>query len=363
MNLLYIITGLGIGGAEIVTINIANEMCKRGHKVSLLFLTGNNRLSYLIDKNIIILGGGMKKNLYSLIKMLFLAKRYVSVFHPQVVHSHMFHANIFSRILHAFNHSFALITTEHNKNIGSNVRMFFYRLTDWLSDINTNVSNEATTYFINQNVFSPKKTFTVYNGLALEKFGRNELLGECIRKQYGISSNEFLFLNVGRLTEAKDQINLIEAFSMLYIKYNWVKLLILGEGELRRKLEILIHKYKLNNNVFLAGAHSNVIDYYSAANCFILSSAWEGLPMTIIEAKAASLPIISTMVAQEIVDPAYVVPIRNSIELMRKMEVVVLMSPKQLKYIGEKNKHESTIFDIEAICDKWEYYYNQLAYI
>lgn len=357
MNILYVITGLGIGGAEMVTVNIANEMCKRGHRVSIFYLAGTNMVSHLIDDDVTVIGGGMKKTPFIMIKRLFEANRYIKNFRPQVIHSHMYHANIFSRLLHLFNRSFLLITTEHNKNIEGKIRMLFYRLTDILADINTNVSKEATDYFVEQKAFSKDKSFTVYNGIHLNKFKKDILAGNAIREQYGILKNDFLFLNVGRLTEAKNQECLIHAFSKLSTKYDTVKLMIVGDGHLKKQLKKLISDLNLTERILLVGTQTNISDFYSAADCFVLSSSWEGLPMAIIEAKSASLPVVTTTAGQEIVDEEYVVPVNDSDLLMEKMEMLLLMPVDVLKAVGEKNCIEATIFDIKMICNQWEDYY------
>lgn len=357
MNILYVITGLGIGGAEMVTVNIANEMSKRGHKVSILYLVGINMVSHLIDNSITVVGGGMKKTPLSMIKLLFKANRYIKYFRPSVVHSHMFHANIFSRLLHLFNHSFLLITTEHSKNIEGKIRMLIYMLTDRLSDINTNVSREATDYFIACKAFTKGKSFTVYNGVCLGKFKKDISVREEVRKQYGILDNDFLFLNVGRLTEAKNQQCLIIAFSKFLNKHDEAKLMIVGEGHLRKQLEKQILEFNLQDKVLLVGSQSNVSDFYNAADCFVLSSSWEGLPMAIIEAKATSLPVITTTAGQEIVDKEFVVSVNDPDLLMEKMEMLFLMPADGLKEEGEKNRIESAGFDIEMICNQWEGYY------
>lgn len=357
MNILYVITGLGIGGAEMVTVNLANEMFKRGHRVSILYLTGANEVSDLIDSGITVIGGFMRRNPVSLLKMLIFANRYVSHFCPQVVHSHMFHANMFSRLLHLFTRSFVLITTEHSKNIEGKLRMFLYRITDRLSDMNTNVSKEATQYFIAMHAFSSMKSYFVYNGIDLNKFKKNEFARTNIRERYGISQKDFLFLNIGRLTEAKNQVSLINAFFYLSQKHENAKLIVVGEGPLRSELERLISELNLNKKVFLVGGQSDTSDFYSAADCFVLSSSWEGLPMAVIEAKAASLPVISTTASQEIVDPYYIVPTDAPDLLKEKMEMVFSMSADSLSEYGEKNRVESAIFDIETICNQWETYY------
>ena len=63
-----------------------------------------------------------------------------------------------------------LICTEHNRNIEEAIRMKLYRLTDCLSDMNTNVSEEATNYFNSKKSFIKEKSKTIYNGVDLSKF-------------------------------------------------------------------------------------------------------------------------------------------------------------------------------------------------
>ena len=103
--------------------------------------------------------------------------------------------------------------------------MKLYRLTDCLSDMNTNVSEEATNYFISKKSFNKEKSKTIYNGVDLSKFIKDDNVRKAIRKEYGILEEDFLFINVGRLTKAKNQETLVKAFFQLKNKGLHVKLL------------------------------------------------------------------------------------------------------------------------------------------
>ncbi len=116
----------------------------------------------------------------------------------------------------------------------------------------------------------------------------------------------FIFSTVWRLNEAKWQWNLIRSFKKVVDKYPDSKLIIIWEWELRNKLEELIKKLKLENNVFLLWLQNNPLQFIKKTNCFVFSSLWEWLPNTLIEALTTNIPIISTDCQtwpREILDP------------------------------------------------------------
>ena len=193
MNIVYVITGLSLGGAETITVCLANEMRRRGHHVAILYLTGENWFKDQIDKDIIVQSLGLSKNCFSFVNAQLKVRQFFKNFPPQVIHGNMVHANLFIRLLRLHCHIPLLISTEHSNNIDGKLRMKIYQYTDFLSDINTNVSREATTYFIQQKAFGRNKSMTVYNGIDLVRFGRNEDKRLKIRTQYSVSNNEFLF--------------------------------------------------------------------------------------------------------------------------------------------------------------------------
>ncbi len=102
-----------------------------------------------------------------------------------------------------------------------------------------------------------------------------------------------VILGVGRLTRQKDFLTLIKAFAIAQQSYQ-ARLMILGEGEERSQLEVLVKELGLKNQVSLPGFVNNPFAYMAQADLFVLSSAWEGLPTVLIEAMAVGTSVIST---------------------------------------------------------------------
>jgi len=154
------------------------------------------------------------------------------------------------------------------------------------------VSKEIKNILIENYNIPKEKIKTIYNPHYISKYQKlsNESLGE----NYQNIFKDFIFINIGRLTEAKGQWFLIRSFKKVVEKYPNTKLIILGEGELKSNLQDLINKLNLQNNVYLLGMQENPFKFLKHSNCFVFSSLWEGLPNTVIEALSLNLPIIST---------------------------------------------------------------------
>jgi glycosyltransferase involved in cell wall biosynthesis len=360
MNIAYIITGLGLGGAEIVTIDIANRMVRAGNRVLLLYLTGDNEHKHRICPQIEMIGLNMRKTPLGFLSAIYRARKILKTYLPDIVHGQMVHANIFARFLRIFYHFPYLISTEHSKNIGSALRMRIYRRTDFLSDFNTNVSQEAVNSFIEQKAFRRANSKAIYDGINLSRFTPNNETRQTIRRQYAIPEDKFVFINVGRLTEAKDQRNLIEAFSQL----SDAMLMIVGDGDLRLELEQFVGTKGCRSSVIFTGAQQDVQNYYNAADCFVLSSAWEGFGIVLAEAMACGLPVITTDAGgcKEVVDNfTWTIPVKNSSVLAEKMKYMQSLSIAERQCIGDENRRKAMRYDIDAIVDQWLKLYTELV--
>ena len=101
-------------------------------------------------------------------------------------------------------------------------------------------------------------------------------------------------LSVGRLTKQKNYFYLLNEFKKIVNRFPDQKLLIVGEGELKKKIENSINELNLNNSVFLIGHTNNVYYYMKKAKAFILSSLWEEVGFVIVESALSNLLIISS---------------------------------------------------------------------
>ena len=99
----------------------------------------------------------MRKSIFGFCKSYKKAISILLDFRPDIVHANMFHAIVFSRLLRLRIKIPKLISTEHSNNYHGNIRKLVEKYTDFLSDLNTNVSEQATAYFIQKGLFSAKK--------------------------------------------------------------------------------------------------------------------------------------------------------------------------------------------------------------
>ncbi len=295
MKVLYLITGLGGGGAEKVVADLADQMSKRGHQVKIAYLKGEV-IVRPENPNIELVYLGLEtltdtRKAYQNYKKLLLR------FSPDVVHAHMVHANIFARISRQFYDVPRLICTAHSNNEGGKVRMLAYRLTHTCADLTTNVSQAASKNFENLGAVPKGGIQTVYNGIDLNKFKRDEQLRAHVRSSLNIADDEIMLLAVGRLHEAKDYPNLLNALSLILKKNNItkkVKLVIAGEGEQKSILEQKIQALKIQDHVQLIGRRNDVPQLMSAADLFVLSSSFEGFGLVVAEAMACETYVVAT---------------------------------------------------------------------
>jgi CDP-glycerol glycerophosphotransferase (TagB/SpsB family)/glycosyltransferase involved in cell wall biosynthesis len=102
------------------------------------------------------------------------------------------------------------------------------------------------------------------------------------------------FLTVGRLSPEKNQQRLLEAFARVRAAHRGARLLLVGDGPERARLAAEIRRLGLDESAFLAGAVANPFSLMAAADCFVLSSDYEGQPMVLLEAATLGMPIITT---------------------------------------------------------------------
>ena len=99
-------------------------------------------------------------------------------------------------------------------------------------------------------------------------------------------------VTIGRLTKQKNYIFLLKAFKhILNIKKN-LNLLIIGEGEDRKKIEKILIDLNLKNNVFLLGYQKNIYIYLKKSTCYLSASIWEGPDLAMLDSAFLNIPII-----------------------------------------------------------------------
>lgn len=319
MKIVLIITGLGMGGAERQVSDLADQFTEHGHKVLLISLTGevaNRPHSNLVD----LVAINMSKTPAGFIRAFWQVRKIVKIFQPDVVHSHMFHANLFARLLRLTVPMAKLICSAHSSNEGGRLRMLAYRITDHLCDLSTNVSQEAVDIFVRRGAASKTRIIAMYNGIDTDRFHYSDQYRAKLRSELSIADSTLLVLAVGRLTKAKDYPNLLTAFSLLSKSFDNVQLVIIGTGEQQMAIVALAEQLGLSKRVRFLGLRYDVHQWMSAADLFVLSSAWEGFGLVVAEAMACERMVVATDcggVKEVLGDCGILVPAHDSLALGR----------------------------------------------
>ncbi len=145
-----------------------------------------------------------------------------------------------------------------------------------------------------------KSGVLVYNGIDTSIFKYDEESRDKIRAELGLADN-FVIGHVGHLTKVKNQQFLLKLMPKMVEKNPNARLLLLGEGDDRAKLEALISEYGIKDYVIMTGNVMNVHEYLSAMDVFAFPSLYEGMPLSIIEVQSNGLPcVISDAVPKDV---------------------------------------------------------------
>jgi glycosyltransferase involved in cell wall biosynthesis len=362
-TILFLTTGLDYGGAETQLVKLAKEMEVRGWKVFVVsMLPPIAFIEELEGRGIKVASLGMKRgspNPMAIIRLI----RFIKEWKPVILHSHQVHANLLARITRIFCSFPLLICTAHNINEGGRVRELGYRFTDYFCDLTTIISQAAAERYVKIKAVPKSKIKVIPNGVDVEQFTPTS--NAKIKED---TSNSFTWLAVGRFEVQKDYPNLIQAFSILLKKSPESKLLIVGQGPFKSEIEVLISESRIGDSIQLLGVRKDVPEIMNKVDGYVMSSAWEGLPMVLLEATSCGLPVVATDVGgnKEVVineQTGLLVEPRDPASLSNAMLRLMSMTKTKRDSFGEKGRlHIKENYSLEKVSNTWEKTYNQLLF-
>jgi glycosyltransferase involved in cell wall biosynthesis len=142
----------------------------------------------------------------------------------------------------------------------------------------------------------PGRVEVVYNGIDTCTFGRDEARREPVRRELGLDRDNFVILQVARLDYLKDHATAVHTMSRVVAKVPRARLVLVGQGPEETTIRTLVEREGLEDKVLFLGLRQDVARLLQAADVFLLTSISEGIPLTLIEAMAAGLPIVCTNV-------------------------------------------------------------------
>lgn len=290
----FIIPGLKSGGAERVLSTISLNLDK---KYKQYLFTWNKEKDYDFDSEIIQIDMSNSKfclmNAFVLYYRVKELKKYKKKYNLDTCISHLEGAN-FVNILSKCQEKTIITVHSYQSSERKGIKGFIYKILIKLlynhADAVVAVSQMIKDDLVKNFKIKEENVHVIYNPFDLDSINKQML--DPIESNYSEIFDKTVIINVGRLSEAKGQWNLIKSFSILSSKRKDVALVILGKGELEESLREIVEKLKLNNVYFL-GFSSNPFKYIYHSKIFALSSQYEGFPMCLAEAMTCKTPIVS----------------------------------------------------------------------
>jgi len=363
-RVLFLTTSMSRGGAQRQIVDLATGLQADGWWVGVLAMTGPcDYCDELKAAGITFASLRMARGRPTPVAL----RRYLSFvrrWRPDVIHSHMVHANLLARIGRLFNPGVPVVCTVHNVVEGRRWREIAYRLTDPLASATTAVSSAAAERYVRVGAVPRDRMTFIPNGFDLSADRVPAGAREAIRRELGVGDG-FLWVSLGRLDVQKGYDLLLEAFDAVRRVRPNARLAIAGDGPENQALTGMVASLELGESAQLLGDRQDAPAILAGADAFVLSSRWEGMPMVLLEAAAQRLPIVSTDVGgcREVAQSALgaVLTDTSTAAIANGMLSVMDLSPAERARIGtDLREHVHTAFDMDAVLARWEDLYSSV---
>lgn len=360
-------TNVNEGGAQAQLVLCAVEMRARGWECLVVPLIESNAFAEeLASHGVRVEHLGMTRGIPDP-RGLLRYVRLVRQFRPTVVSSSMFHANLLSRLGRPFSRVPILVSIAQNTFEGGQLRTLLYRLTDPLSDLTLQVSRAGVERYVEIGAVPRRKIAWLPNSVKVERYHPDTEARRRLRAELGID-RELVWLAVGRLEPQKDYPNMLRAFKRLLAmggegdgrEVEHPLLLVAGHGRLRKQLVEAVSELGLDNHVRFLGMRRDVDALMNAADAYVMSSAWEGTPLALLEAAATGLPIVATEVGGNgdvVLDgrSGRLVPPHDTEALAAAMHSLGELPLEERRRFGMRGReHVRRHYSVEKVVDRFE---------
>ena len=297
IRILQIVGIVAGGGVESVVMNYYEHIDRT--KVQFDFVVHNDNTIDITDKVKSMGGKVYKVTPYYKNPIAFMRDIYQIIKHNnyQIIHSNMntlsalsllaaYMADVPVRILH--NHSIS-VPGEWKRNLMKYILRPFAKL---LANQFWACSKLAGIWMYGENLVNIGKVQIINNAINLAKFEFNENKRLFFRQQFNINHNDFVIGHVGRFVYVKNHEFLIDIFDKFHKTHNNSKLLLIGDGPLKKDIEQKVISLGISDSVIFGGMRNNVFDLYSVMDVLLLPSFSEGFSVVGLEAQANDLPVI-----------------------------------------------------------------------
>jgi sugar transferase (PEP-CTERM/EpsH1 system associated) len=216
-----------------------------------------------------------------------------------LIHAHQYTPFAYAAAARLFRTRGKLLFTEHGRFYPDQVsrkRRLFNRCMIRREDRMVAVGKTVRSALVDLEGLPPDRIDVVYNGVDLSRIDSDRSHRQAVRAELSVTNDEFLVLQVARLDRIKDHATAIRAIAAAAQHNHRLRLMIVGEGPERQTIERLVARHGLERRIVLLGQRRDIPRLLEAADAFLLSSVSEGIPVTVIEAMAAGVPVVATAV-------------------------------------------------------------------
>ena len=302
---LHVIHRFDVGGMENGLVNLINNMPPEHYRHAIVCLTESSEFKQRINRNDVDIYELHKRKGKDIAIYFRLWKLFRKI-RPSIVHTRNI-AALESAVIAAVAGVPIRIHGEHGRDIydlyGKNKKyQQLRRICSPFIHRFVAVSQDLESWLYDEVGISPSKVIQIYNGVDAERFQpvkTNRKNNQHMPLGF-INDDSIVIGTVGRLEPVKDQLTLIQAFIWLLeaepSRRDWLRLVLIGDGSLRPKIEEMLTKANAMELVWLAGSRNDVPEIMREFDIFVLPSLGEGISNTILEAMASGLPVVATHV-------------------------------------------------------------------
>lgn len=371
-RVLFLLTSLSAdGGAEVQTRQLAVRLKERGWHVRLISLMPPESIpDDLASAGIPIDHLGVHRGV-DVFRAIARLSWKIREFNPAIVHAHMTHTILAVRLVRLFRQIPVVVGTLHGLRMynvsgtGWRSREFAHRLTDRLCDVTTVVCEAARKHYLSSKAISNRRLRVIPNGADLEKFSFDALRRVQARTELGLK-DEFVFLSAGRLDPIKDHALMLQSFARVACSHRDICLCVVGRGQMEDALRSLSLQLGIKSQVRFLGWRSDMEFLMNAADCLLLTSKFEALPLVLLEAAASELLAVATDVggnAEVIVEgqTGFLAPVGNIEAFANRMHQVLAMSVSERAEMGRAARASvQKKYELSNIVQQWESLYREL---
>ena len=378
-KILRIIARLNIGGPALHCIILNSELDPERYASCLV--TGKespaegNMYGLARDKGVepvVIEALGREIFLKDDLRALFLLIRLIHREKPDIIHTHTAKAGFLGRIAAKLTGVPIIIHTFHGHVFHSyfgffrtNFFLWLERLLAKLTDVIITVGEQQRQEIISYKIAEPEKIISVPLGLNLTPFIGDDADPNELSSELGINPDILLVGIVARLVPIKNHECFLHAARLVLKRFDKVRFLIIGDGELRGELELKARDLQIESRVIFMGFQHNLRKIYAGLDVVTLSSFNEGLPVALIEAMSAGKPVISTNVGgvRDLILDGYnglLVP-SNDQQALAEAILYLLNKPERRRMMGEAGRAKAYPgFDKSRLVSDIDHLYQQL---